>query len=95
MHSKISVCGGWADRQKGIVSAYVLSVLMDRDFKLDMPRPCDIAVFLAPNQVAKSQIALHLKLLIAVSHVQAVCCFTLFMHCLRACVDVSASQSVN
>ncbi|KAK7103071.1 uncharacterized protein [Littorina saxatilis] len=49
--NKITICGGWADRQKGVVSAYVLSVLLDRDFKLDMPRPCDVSVFLEPNKV--------------------------------------------
>ncbi|XP_070193791.1 uncharacterized protein [Littorina saxatilis] len=48
---RIAECGGWADRQKGVVSAYVLSVLLDRDFKLDMPRPCDVSVFMLPDQV--------------------------------------------
>ncbi|KAL8558239.1 hypothetical protein ACOMHN_040937 [Nucella lapillus] len=35
-------CGGWADRQKGIVSAYVLSAMLGRDFGVHVTFPCDL-----------------------------------------------------
>ncbi|XP_070209879.1 uncharacterized protein [Littorina saxatilis] len=45
------VCGGWADRQKGIVGAYVLAAMLDRDFRVHISFPCDLGLFMAPNKV--------------------------------------------
>ncbi|KAK7489370.1 hypothetical protein BaRGS_00019314 [Batillaria attramentaria] len=42
-------CGGFADRQKGIVSAYVLAAMLKREFKVHMTVPCNLANFMAPN----------------------------------------------
>ncbi|PVD24972.1 hypothetical protein C0Q70_15468 [Pomacea canaliculata] len=49
--NKITVCGGWADRQKGIVVTYLIALMMNRKFRIDMPRPCDLQFFLVPNEV--------------------------------------------
>ncbi|XP_046360507.2 uncharacterized protein LOC124138041 [Haliotis rufescens] len=43
-----SACGGWADRQKGIVAAYLISVMTERKFKVILTVPCDIRTYLLP-----------------------------------------------
>ena len=43
-------CGGWGDRQRGIVSTYILAVLMNRTFSIILDKPCDISQFLIPYQ---------------------------------------------
>lgn len=43
------ICGGLGDRQQGIVSAYILAMLTNRSFVLDMNYPCDISRFQVPN----------------------------------------------
>ncbi|KAK7485680.1 hypothetical protein BaRGS_00023129, partial [Batillaria attramentaria] len=42
-------CGGWADRQKGIVNAYVMAAILGLEFKIYMPVPCDLSFFLGPR----------------------------------------------
>lgn len=42
-------CGGWADRLKGIIQAYMLSLLSKRKFAIVMKEPSDIEHFLTPN----------------------------------------------
>lgn len=44
------ICGGLGDRQKGIVSAYLLAVLTGRTFVIDMPFPCQLEIFMQPNK---------------------------------------------
>ncbi|XP_053385397.1 uncharacterized protein LOC123538540 [Mercenaria mercenaria] len=44
-----SYCGGWADRQKGIVSSFLLALLTNRTFIVDMTSPCKLKSFLLPN----------------------------------------------
>ncbi|XP_053385797.1 uncharacterized protein LOC123561743 [Mercenaria mercenaria] len=44
-----SYCGGWADRQKGIVSSFLLALLTNRTFIVDMTSPCEVKRFLLPN----------------------------------------------
>ena len=44
-------CGGWADRQKGIVSAYVLASMLGRDFGVHIPLPCDLSHFMSNNKI--------------------------------------------
>ncbi|RUS79508.1 hypothetical protein EGW08_012740 [Elysia chlorotica] len=46
-----SLCGGWGDRQRGMVSIYFLSRLVGRQMKIIMPTPCDIINFFIPNRV--------------------------------------------
>lgn len=43
-------CGGLGDRQKGIVSAYLLAVLTGRTLFVDVQFPCKIDFFLQPNE---------------------------------------------
>jgi hypothetical protein len=42
---------GWADRFKGILSAYQLALLSDREFILIMTEPCNITNYVLPNEV--------------------------------------------
>ncbi|XP_067652025.1 uncharacterized protein [Haliotis asinina] len=42
-------CGGWADRQKGIVSAYVLAQMLGRKFRVRITTPCALSTHLAGN----------------------------------------------
>ncbi|XP_060554521.1 uncharacterized protein LOC132715529 [Ruditapes philippinarum] len=42
-------CGGWADRQKGIVSTFLMALLTKRVFVIDMTRPCKLDQFMLPN----------------------------------------------
>lgn len=43
-------CGGLGDRQKGMVSAYLLAQLTRRTLIVDMTFPCTIELFLYPNK---------------------------------------------
>ncbi|XP_067668122.1 uncharacterized protein [Haliotis asinina] len=44
-------CGGLADREEGIVGAYMISQVLSRKFKVNMLVPCDIRNFFQPNKV--------------------------------------------
>ncbi|XP_046359597.1 uncharacterized protein LOC124137368 [Haliotis rufescens] len=44
-------CGGWGDRQRGIVAAYLLAKVTGRQFGINMSYPCDIKMFYIPNMV--------------------------------------------
>ncbi|XP_046549377.1 uncharacterized protein LOC124259313 isoform X1 [Haliotis rubra] len=48
---KGQLCGGYADRQKGIVAGYVMSVMTGRGFGIEMNKPCELSNFLRPNEV--------------------------------------------
>ncbi|XP_046359596.2 uncharacterized protein LOC124137367 [Haliotis rufescens] len=48
---EIRSCGGWGDRQKGIVAAYLLAEVTGRQFGINMSYPCDIKIFYVPNLV--------------------------------------------
>jgi hypothetical protein len=45
------LCGGWADRLKGIMSVYALSLLVDRRFLIDIRSPCNFSQLFMPNKV--------------------------------------------
>ncbi|XP_046328611.2 uncharacterized protein LOC124112503 isoform X3 [Haliotis rufescens] len=45
------LCGGYADRQKGIVAGYVMSIMTGRGFGIEMNKPCELSTFLSPNEV--------------------------------------------
>jgi hypothetical protein len=68
IYSCQSFCGGWGDRLRGIMSVYVLALLTNRHFMIDMNYPCDISKVLVPNFVnwtyVKSSIAKNRKRLI-------------------------------
>ncbi|CAF0801979.1 unnamed protein product [Adineta ricciae] len=42
-------CGGWGDRLRGITSTFMLAILTQRRFYIDMPYPCNLTRFLQPN----------------------------------------------
>ncbi|KAK7477605.1 hypothetical protein BaRGS_00031153 [Batillaria attramentaria] len=44
-------CGGWGDRQRGLVSAFILANITDRRFGIIMTSPCNITKFYIPNEV--------------------------------------------
>ncbi|XP_055954788.1 uncharacterized protein LOC126812107 isoform X1 [Patella vulgata] len=43
-------CGGWGDRQRGIVTVYLMSLAYNRTFGIEMTSPCDVRRFIEPNQ---------------------------------------------
>ncbi|CAF0896831.1 unnamed protein product [Rotaria sp. Silwood1] len=51
IYSCASFCGGWGDRLRGITSVYILSLLTNRRFMIDMNYPCDILKVVQPNFV--------------------------------------------
>ena len=51
IYSCRSFCGGWGDRLRGILSVYVLALLTDRRFLIDMSYPCDLLKVVEPNAV--------------------------------------------
>jgi hypothetical protein len=51
IYSCQSFCGGWGDRLRGILSVYILSLLTNRHFMIDMNYPCEISKVLQPNFV--------------------------------------------
>ncbi|KAL3858120.1 hypothetical protein ACJMK2_012731 [Sinanodonta woodiana] len=44
-------CFGWGDRQRAIVTTYLISLLSDRQFGIYMSNPCLLENFLAPNKL--------------------------------------------
>ena len=44
------MCGGWGDRQKGIISVYLLAVLTNRAFMILYDSPCELTKFLVPKE---------------------------------------------
>lgn len=44
------LCGGWADRQKGMVSAFLLALVTNRRFGITMTTPCDVRKFYLPSE---------------------------------------------
>ncbi|XP_071084736.1 uncharacterized protein [Haliotis cracherodii] len=44
-------CGGLADRQEGIITSYILSQMLKRNFGLSMERPCNFSNYVIPNSV--------------------------------------------
>ncbi|XP_067654152.1 uncharacterized protein [Haliotis asinina] len=44
-----TLCGGWADRQRGMVAAYLLANVTGRQFGIQMTHPSDIKLFYVPN----------------------------------------------
>ncbi|XP_067648974.1 uncharacterized protein [Haliotis asinina] len=46
-----SHCGGLADRQKGIITSYLVSQMLKRNFGLFMRTPCEFSKFVIPNLV--------------------------------------------
>ena len=51
IYSCRSFCGGWGDRLRGILSVYVLALLTERRFLLDMSYPCDLLQVVQPHTV--------------------------------------------
>ena len=43
------ICGGWGDRQKGIISVYLLAMLTNRRFAILYDSPCELTKFLIPR----------------------------------------------
>jgi hypothetical protein len=44
-------CGGWGDRLKGMISAYVWGQITNRTLLLKVNKPCDIIHLLHPNKI--------------------------------------------
>ena len=49
------LCGGWADRLKGIMSAYAWALLTNRKLILDVTKPCSLTNFYIPNKIQWNQ----------------------------------------
>ncbi|RNA28787.1 hypothetical protein BpHYR1_007328 [Brachionus plicatilis] len=45
------MCGGWADRLKGILSTYAFSLIMNRHFLIRINQGCDLIKILHPNKI--------------------------------------------
>ena len=43
--------GGWADRVKGIMSAYAVSIVLKRELVIKIIRPCFLTEYLEPNEI--------------------------------------------
>jgi hypothetical protein len=48
-------CGGWGDRTRKIVGAYLLSLVLNRTFIINMTWPCPITNLLEPNFIQWNQ----------------------------------------
>ncbi|XP_053391110.1 uncharacterized protein LOC128553938 [Mercenaria mercenaria] len=42
-------CGGWGDRQKGIVSSFLLAMITGRAFVINLDKPCSLKKILNPH----------------------------------------------
>ncbi|KAK7089322.1 uncharacterized protein [Littorina saxatilis] len=45
-------CAGWGDRQRGLVSTFLIAYVTGRRFGINMTNPCNLNRFYQPNQVA-------------------------------------------
>ena len=45
------LCGGFGDRLKGILDAYLWSLMVNRTFVIKITRPCNMTNILEPNEV--------------------------------------------
>jgi hypothetical protein len=45
------LCGGWADRLKGIMGAYYWALFSNRKFQLNIKHPCYFEKILLPNKI--------------------------------------------
>ena len=43
-------CSGWADRQRAILSGFLLAQVINRTFGIFLTSPCDLRKFLVPNE---------------------------------------------
>lgn len=46
---KWPMCGGYGDRQKGIISTFLIAMLLNRTFVIIHKDPCELSEFLTPN----------------------------------------------
>ncbi|CAF0755482.1 unnamed protein product [Didymodactylos carnosus] len=42
-------CGGWGDRLRGIMSVFMMSLMLDRNFQIEITHPCNLTRILKPN----------------------------------------------
>lgn len=49
--SENDICGGWADRLKGLMSTFAFSLITDRTFLIKMTKNCDLKNILEPNEI--------------------------------------------
>ncbi|CAF1309001.1 unnamed protein product [Rotaria magnacalcarata] len=54
-------CGGWGDRTRKIVGAYLLSLVLNRTFLINITWPCPITHLLEPNFINWNQTIKHLS----------------------------------
>jgi len=45
------ICGGWADRLRGIMATYVFAILTDRKFKISITKPCNLEQMFDENKI--------------------------------------------
>ncbi|KAL8558347.1 hypothetical protein ACOMHN_012911 [Nucella lapillus] len=45
-----NLCGGWADRQEGMVTVFLLAYLTKRRYGIRMNTPCEVTKFVIPNE---------------------------------------------
>ncbi|CAF0953066.1 unnamed protein product [Brachionus calyciflorus] len=45
------ICGGWADRLKGLFSTYAFSLITNRTFLIKITKNCDLKNILIPNKI--------------------------------------------
>ena len=50
IHTCINHCGGFADRMRGIVALYLLSIKHERKFGIYHPQPCHLRKMLVPSE---------------------------------------------
>jgi hypothetical protein len=48
---KQPLCGGWADRLRGLMGAYIWSIFTKREFLIDIDYPCSLSLMLNQNIV--------------------------------------------
>ena len=48
---KKPLCGGWADRLRGLMGAYIWAIFTKREFLIDIDYPCSLSHMLSPNIV--------------------------------------------
>ncbi|XP_045163677.2 uncharacterized protein LOC123527998 [Mercenaria mercenaria] len=58
-----SLCGGWGDRQKGIVSSFLLALLTNRTFIMNVTHPCKLENFLLSSVYNWSKCGNYLRTL--------------------------------
>ncbi|CAF0906733.1 unnamed protein product [Brachionus calyciflorus] len=59
LYECVELCGGWADRLKGLFSIYAWSLITKRNFRIYLTHPCNLESLVKPNKIKWNSPMIH------------------------------------